>query len=90
MPSSGREACEDFPSKRTIKPDEAQRAERNVRRIDPTGTARVLAADAVDVVRDFDGRLRVYDDADQPDADAHDAQRARLQRRMYRDADRCR
>ncbi|MHC4715604.1 MAG: class I SAM-dependent methyltransferase, partial [Planctomycetota bacterium] len=37
-----------------IKPDEAGRAERNVRRIDPTGTARVLAADAVEVVRDFD------------------------------------
>jgi len=37
-----------------IKPDEAARAERNVRRIDPTGTARVLAADAIEVVRQFD------------------------------------
>jgi hypothetical protein len=31
-----------------IKPDEAARAERNVRLIDPTGVARVLAKDAVD------------------------------------------
>src|SRR5581483_10929297 len=31
-----------------IKPDEAARAERNVRKIDPTGVARVLAEDAVD------------------------------------------
>jgi predicted O-methyltransferase YrrM len=31
-----------------IKPDEASRAERNVRKIDPTGVARVLAKDAVD------------------------------------------
>jgi len=30
-----------------IKPDEAARAERNVRRLDPTGVARVVAADAV-------------------------------------------
>ena len=36
-----------------IKPEEAQRAERNVRRIDPTGAARVVAADAVDVVAHF-------------------------------------
>jgi len=33
-----------------IKPDEAARAERNVRRIDPTGTARVVADDALNVV----------------------------------------
>lgn len=33
-----------------INPEEAARAERNVRRIDPTGVARVVAADAVDVV----------------------------------------
>jgi len=33
-----------------IKPDEAAQAERNVRRIDPTGTARVVADDALNVV----------------------------------------
>ncbi len=48
-----------------IKPDEAERAERNVRKIDPTGKARVLAADAVDVCTDFDDEIRVlYLDAD--------------------------
>ncbi|MEK7477705.1 MAG: class I SAM-dependent methyltransferase [Candidatus Coatesbacteria bacterium] len=31
-----------------IKPHEAERAERNVRKVDPTGLARVLAEDAVD------------------------------------------
>ena len=36
-----------------IKPDEAARAERNVRGIDPTGVARVVAADAVDFVAEF-------------------------------------
>lgn len=36
-----------------IKPEEAARAERNVRRIDPTGVARVVAADAVEVVAQF-------------------------------------
>jgi len=36
-----------------IKPEEAERAERNVRRIDPTGIARIIAADAVDVVAEF-------------------------------------
>lgn len=36
-----------------IRPEEAARAERNVRRIDPTGVARVLAADAIEIVRDF-------------------------------------
>jgi predicted O-methyltransferase YrrM len=36
-----------------IKPDEAARAERNVRKIDPTGVARVVAADAIDVVAGF-------------------------------------
>jgi predicted O-methyltransferase YrrM len=35
-----------------IRPEEAERAERNVRRIDPTGVARVVAADAIDVVRE--------------------------------------
>lgn len=48
-----------------IKPEEAQRAERNVRRIDATVTARIVAADAVDVVRDFDGEIHLlYLDAD--------------------------
>ena len=48
-----------------IKPDEAARAERNVRAIDPTGIARVLAADGIDVARDFDGSIDLlYLDAD--------------------------
>jgi len=48
-----------------IKPEEAERAERNVRRIDPTGVARIVAADAVDVVRDFGGPIgALYLDAD--------------------------
>ncbi len=48
-----------------IKPEEAERAERNVRRIDPTGVARVVAADAVDVVTEFPGEIGVlYLDAD--------------------------
>lgn len=48
-----------------IKPDEAERAERNVRRIDPTGVARVVAADAVEVAREFDGPIHLlYLDAD--------------------------
>lgn len=36
-----------------IKPEEAERGERNVRRIDPTGVARIVAADAVDVVAEL-------------------------------------
>ncbi len=36
-----------------IRADEAARAERNVRRIDPTGVARVVAGDAVEVVGEF-------------------------------------
>ena len=36
-----------------IRPEEAARAERNVRRIDPSGVARVAAADAVTVVSEF-------------------------------------
>ncbi len=40
-----------------IKPDEAERAERNVRKIDPTGVARVLAADALDVVAEFEDTI---------------------------------
>ena len=48
-----------------IKPDEAARAERNVRRIDPTGVARVVAADAVDVVAEFSDDIHLlYLDAD--------------------------
>ena len=44
---------------------EAERAERNVRKIDPTGTAYVLAADAVDVVADFEDSIDLlYLDAD--------------------------
>ncbi len=48
-----------------IKPEEAERAERNVRRIDPTGVARVIAADAVDWVAAFPHEIQVlYLDAD--------------------------
>ena len=36
-----------------IVPEEAARAEGNVRRLDPSGVARVVAADAVDVVGEF-------------------------------------
>jgi len=36
-----------------IAPAEAERAERNVRKIDPTGVARIVAADAVEVVAGF-------------------------------------
>ncbi len=44
---------------------EAERAERNVRRIDPTGTAWVVAADAVDVVAEFEQPIHLlYLDAD--------------------------
>jgi predicted O-methyltransferase YrrM len=51
-----------------IDPDEAERAERNVRRLDPTGVARVVAADAVDVVRDFGDEIHIlYLDADGTD-----------------------
>lgn len=48
-----------------IKPDEAERAERNVRKIDPTGVARIVAADAVDVVGQFEEPIDLlYLDAD--------------------------
>jgi predicted O-methyltransferase YrrM len=48
-----------------IKQEEAERAERNVRRIDPTGVARVIAADAVDVAGAFDDDIQLlYLDAD--------------------------
>jgi len=48
-----------------IKPDEAARAERNVRLIDPTGVARVLAEDAVAFVERFRDPIHLlYLDAD--------------------------
>jgi len=48
-----------------IKPDEAARAERNVRRIDPTGCAHIVAADAVAFCRDYEGPIDLlYLDAD--------------------------
>jgi len=48
-----------------IKPEEAERAERNVRRIDPTGIARVIAEDAIDTVTNFPDPIQVlYLDAD--------------------------
>lgn len=48
-----------------IKPEEAERAEENVRRIDRTGVACVVAADAVDFVRDFANPINLlYLDAD--------------------------
>ncbi len=48
-----------------IKPEEAARAEGNVRRIDPSGVARVVAADAVEFVAAFDESLDLlYLDAD--------------------------
>jgi predicted O-methyltransferase YrrM len=48
-----------------IKPEEAERAERNVRKIDSTGVAEVLAADAVPFVADFPDQIDLlYLDAD--------------------------
>jgi len=48
-----------------IKPEEAERAERNVRRLDPSGVARIVAADAVDVVARYHGPIDLlYLDAD--------------------------
>lgn len=48
-----------------IKPSEAARAERNVRRLDPTGVARVVAADAIEVCRAFPEPIHLlYLDAD--------------------------
>jgi len=50
-----------------IKPEEAERAERNVRRIDPTGVARVVAEDALDTVGRFPDPIHLlYLDADGP------------------------
>lgn len=37
-----------------IKPEEAERAERNVRQIDPGGVARVIAADAIEVAAGYE------------------------------------
>jgi predicted O-methyltransferase YrrM len=51
-----------------IIPEEAERAERNVRLIDPTGIARIVADDAVDVVSEFAEQIGVlYLDADGTD-----------------------
>ena len=48
-----------------IKPEEAERAERNVRRLDPTGVARVVAADAIELVGNWPGSIDLlYLDAD--------------------------
>lgn len=48
-----------------IKPEEAARAERNVRRIDPTGIARIIAEDAVETVTKFSEQINLlYLDAD--------------------------
>jgi predicted O-methyltransferase YrrM len=48
-----------------IVPEEAERAERNVRRIDPTAVAHVEAADAVPYVRDYPHSIELlYLDAD--------------------------
>ena len=48
-----------------IKPAEAERAQRNVRKIDPTGVARVVAADAVDFAAAFREPIHLlYLDAD--------------------------
>ncbi len=48
-----------------IVPEEAARAERNVRRFDPTGVARILTADAVHMVAEFHEPIHLlYLDAD--------------------------
>ncbi|NLG26726.1 MAG: hypothetical protein GX557_02365 [Chloroflexi bacterium] len=48
-----------------IMPAEAERAERNVRRIDPTGVAHIVAADAVQVAADYGDPIDLlYLDAD--------------------------
>ena len=48
-----------------IVPEEAERAERNVRRIDPTGLARIVCDDAVRFVEAFDRPIHLlYLDAD--------------------------
>jgi len=51
-----------------ILPDEADRARRNIRRIDPTGVARVLAEDAVKTMAELESPIDlVYLDADGSD-----------------------
>ena len=53
-----------------IVPEEAARAERNTRRIDPTGVARVVAGDAIKFVTEYAGQIDLlYLDAD--DGKAH-------------------
>jgi predicted O-methyltransferase YrrM len=48
-----------------IDPDKAALAERNVRRIDPTGVARIVAEDAVNTAANFPGPINLlYLDAD--------------------------
>ena len=48
-----------------IRPEEAERAERNVRRVDPTGVARVVAADAIHFVERLREEIHLlYLDAD--------------------------
>ena len=48
-----------------IKPEEAERAERNVRAIDPTGVAHIVAADGIEVARDYPHAVDLlYLDAD--------------------------
>lgn len=48
-----------------IKPEEAERAERNVRRIDETGLARIVAADAVEFLQQYERPVDLlYLDAD--------------------------
>ncbi len=48
-----------------IDPDRAALAERNVRALDPTGTARIVAGDAVDIAADHPGPVELlYLDAD--------------------------
>lgn len=48
-----------------IVPAEAERAERNVRKIDPTGIAHIVAADAVDIAREYSHPIDLlYLDAD--------------------------
>lgn len=48
-----------------IKAEEAERAERNVRKLDPTGVARILAQDAVPFVAEYPGEINLlYLDAD--------------------------
>ena len=50
-----------------IDPERAALAERNVRKIDPTGVARIVAEDALETVRNFAGPIGVlYLDADGP------------------------